>query len=154
MTCSLNRLAGAAMLWLAAAAAPCHADSLASSALSAGSASVGSVSDSISGSSNSSSRNDRVAEGDYRIVEVAAAGRPGGLRLTLQPADPRPGAEDFVLDLPARTGGTWALAQGDLITARHRPYGLEFARADTREAFFLALADDWFRELAPKAVPL
>src|SRR6185436_15892890 len=64
------------------AALPCHADSFASSASSAGSASVGSLSDSLKGSSGSSKTT--VAEGDYRIVEVAAADRPNTLRVKMQ----------------------------------------------------------------------
>ena len=50
---------------------PCHADSFTSSASSAGSASSGSLSDSVSSPSGSSKAH--VAEGDYRIVDVAAA---------------------------------------------------------------------------------
>jgi hypothetical protein len=155
MTFPLIRLAGTLLLCLAATA-PCRAEGSASSASSAGSASVGSLSDSVRGSSNSSSRDDRVAEGDYRIVEVAElAGRPGQLRLTLQAAAANAGDEPaFFLDLPKRATEQPGLARGDVISARHRPYGLEFARADTRQAFFLALADDWFRELDPRAVSL
>jgi hypothetical protein len=41
-----------------------------------------------------------------------------------------------------------------VVTARHRPYGVEFARADTREPFFLLLADDWRHELDPHALTL
>lgn len=131
-------------------ALPAHADSAVSSASSAGSASSGSVSDSLRGSSRSSNRDDKVAEGDYRIVDVAAApGKPGMLRLTLQ-AD---GAE-FQLDLPQRTGERSRLVAGDLVHARHRPYGIEFARVDSREPFFLVLADDWYGELASRPVSL
>lgn len=154
MTFPLIRLAGTLLLCLAATA-PCRAEGSASSASSAGSASVGSLSDSIQGSSNSSSRNDRVAEGDYRIVEVAElADRPGMLRLTLQAAADAAGQPAFFLYLPKRAAEQPRLARGDVISARHRPYGLEFARADTRQAFFLALADDWFRELDPRPVAL
>ncbi|MBA2723925.1 MAG: hypothetical protein H0W48_02120 [Methylibium sp.] len=136
-----------------ATATPAQADSFASSASSAGSASSGSVSDSIEGSSDSSSDDKEVAEGDYRIIEVTElAERPGMMRLKLQAADDA--AREFFLSLPQQTLAQRGLAQGHVVSARHRPYGLEFARADTREAFFLVLADDWHRELESHAVTL
>ena len=138
-----------------ATAAPCLADSLASSASSAGSASSGSISDSIDRSSDSSKRDKQVAEGDYRIVEVAAvADRPGMLRLKMQPTAPHGEAGGFSLDLPQPTFDQQGLAPGAIVSARHRAYGLEFARADTHEPFFLVLADDWQRELESHAVTL
>lgn len=123
------------------------AESLASSASSAGSASSGSVSDSIKGSSNSSGTPAKVAAGDYRIEAVTADDRPGLVRLALQ-AVARDGAESaFVLVLPHATVAQQGLARGDTVSARARPYGLEFARADAQTAFFLVLADDWQREI-------
>lgn len=148
----LTPLRAAVALTLCGALLPlaAQADSAVSSASSAGSASSGSVSDSLRGSSRSSTRDDKVAEGDYRIVAVAAApGKPGMLRLTLQ-AD----AAEFQLDLPQRTGERSRLQAGDTVQARHRPYGIEFARADNREPFFLVLADDWYGELASRPVAL
>lgn len=137
-----------------AAATSSQAGSFTSSASSAGSASVGSLSDSIRGSSNSS-RTTQVAEGDYRIIDVAeAADRPGLLRLTLQLATAAGQDGEFFLDLPEPTFARQGLARGDIVSAQRRPYGLAFARADTREAFFLVLADDWFRELDPRPVTL
>ena len=47
-----------------------------------------------------------------------------------------------------------ALAVGATVTARHRPYGLEFSEGATPKPFFLALADDWFAELQSRPVPL
>lgn len=144
--------AGALLLALASTA--CLAESLgfaASSASSAGSASVGSLSDSFRGSSNSSSRKNDVAEGDYRLIEVAQApDRPQLLRLTLQQGDAAP----VTLDVPPAALAQRALAAGDAVRATHRPYGVEFAYADTRTAFFLALDDDWKRELGPHALTL
>lgn len=154
MALAPTRLACLAFL-LAAAAAPCSAESFASSASSAGSASSGSVSDSFGESSDSSSPDRKVAEGDYRVTAVAQLdGRPGMLRLTLAPTEPRAGAGEFVLMLPQQALGAQGLAAGDVVSARHRAYGLEFARATTREAFFLVLADDWHRELDPRPVTL
>ena len=152
-----KRLACLALLWTAMAT-PCLAESLASSAASAGSVSLGSASDSLSGSSNSSAQNKPVAQGDYRVVDVAAiADRPGMLRLQMQ-ATMKPGADGRLwLTLPRQALAQRPLLAGDLVHARHRPYGVEFARTDAanaRVAFFLVLADDWHRELDPRAVTL
>ena len=40
------------------------------------------------------------------------------------------------------------------MTARSRPYGTEFAYGPAHQAFFLVLADDWYRELQANAVQL
>lgn len=144
-----------ALLCLAAITTATRADSFASSASSAGSASSGSVSDSLQGSSNSSSRDKEVAEGDYRVIEVTElVERPGVLRLTLQAARPSHDARAFFLDVPRQTLVQHGVGAGDVVSAQHRPYGLEFARAQTRVAFFLVLRDDWQRELPPHAVAL
>lgn len=76
-----------------------QAESIASSASSAGSASSGSVSDSLAGSSNSSNGNGKkVADGEYRIIQIAATPeRAGRTRVTLQADDPQ---QRVVLDLP------------------------------------------------------
>jgi hypothetical protein len=134
-----------------------RAESFASSASSAGSASSGSLSDSVQGSSNSSAGNDRVAEGEYRVIEVAdVADRPRHQRLRLEALrrDGDAALAWFTLDLPRETVAAHALSAGHVVAARHRPYGLEFAHARTREAFFLALADDWQRGLAPRPIGL
>jgi hypothetical protein len=151
MTFSVSQLACALLLAGVFVALPCRADSFASSASSASSASVGSLSDSIRDSSKSST--DKVAEGDYRVMDVAAAERPDTLRLKMQHAD-RTGGEGAViyLDVPRQALGHRAPAPGDVVGVRLRPYGYEFAWADTREAFFLALAADWRRELDARPV--
>ncbi len=155
-----TRTPSAALLALVAvlgalAAAPVLAASSASSASSEGSsASVGSSSTSIEKSSNSSSKGDKVAEGDYKVIQVAgAAGDPGRVRLTLQAAD---GSGDgFVLILPRETAEqARAAVAGAVITARVQDYGLQFAMAGEREAFFLVLRDDWHRELQTRPVTL
>ncbi len=132
---------------------PAHADSFTSSASSAGSASSGSVSDSISGSSKSSSGDDKkVAAGQYRVIEVAEApGKPGAARLTLRAAGDGASGE-FFLVLPKATLAERALPAGALVQVSERPYGYEFAFADTRQAFFLALHDAWQRELGSHAI--
>jgi hypothetical protein len=154
MTVFSLRMATLAVVGLALAP-PTWADSFASSASSAGSASSGSVSDSLEGSSNSSSRDRDVAEGDYRVIEVAdVIDRPGMLRVTMQPARDESRGSEVLLVVPERTLAQRAVRRGEVVRASHRPYGLEFAHADTREAFFLVLRDDWQRELDPRLVAL
>ncbi|MFZ4875582.1 hypothetical protein ACL9RI_10885 [Janthinobacterium sp. Mn2066] len=143
------------LLGLAAALATAHlahADSIVSSASSAGSASSGSISDSLNGSSNSSRHDRRVANGPYRIIEIAALpGREGMTRLTLQAEAQQ---EPLTLDLPKATFDKQQLAQGDAVHAQNRDYGIEFSRNDNRVAFFLVLADDWYGELASRPVSM
>lgn len=135
------------------AALPSPAESSASSASSAGSASVGSLSDSLRSSSGSST--DKVAEGDYRIIDVAATERPDTLRLKMQHvANAIDDAAVIYLDVPRTALGDRAAAPGDIVGVRQRPYGYQFAWADTRVAFFLVLADDWRRELDTRPVQL
>jgi len=133
--------------------ASASADSLASSASGASSASSGSVSDSLSSSSNSSGGNQRkVADGHYRIIEIAATpGQAGRTRLTLQGEQAQ---QQVVLDLPQTTFAAQQLAQGDSMYAQNRVYGIEFGRADTRQPFYLVLADAWYGELASRPVSL
>ena len=130
---------------------PCGADSFASSASSAGSASIGSLSDSLKNSSGSSTH--KAAEGDYRIVDVAAAERPDTLRLKMEPvAHAGDDAAVIYLDVPQSALGDRSAATGEIVAVRQRPYGYEFAWGDTRVAFFLVLAAEWQRELEPRAV--
>jgi hypothetical protein len=140
-------------------AASAQAASSASSASSEGSsASVGSLSTSLEQSSKSSTGDTKQAAGPYRIVAVAAAAdRPGQLRLTLEPegpaADPAAGPRSgMVLILPAAAFEAGRLQAGERVLASARDYGLEFARADTREAFFLVVEDDWQRDLRTRPV--
>ena len=153
MNLSASRFACALLVSLVSIL-PSHAESFASSsASSASSASVGSLSDSIFGSSGSSTG--AVAEGDYRIIDVAAAERPDRLRLKMQPvARASDDAAVVYLDLPRAALGDRASPRGDVVGVRQRPYGYEFAWADTRVAFFLVLAADWHRELEPRPVQL
>ncbi len=154
-----NRLATMAAIF--ALAAPALAASTLSVSISDSvSTAVGSVSDSVRRSSESSTGKDRVAQGDYRIVEVvAAAERPGRVRLTLQPET---AAEDVLfLFVPQATVAQAALATGQRVTATHRDYGVEFSRLAEATAasapalpFFLVLDDSWYRELPSRLVTL
>ena len=131
------------------------ASSASSAGSSAGSASSGSLSDSIGGSSNASSPDkEKVAQGEYRVVDVAAApDRPGKIRLTLQGTEPT-ATPEFVLLVPEKALAARAITAGDHVVTHVRPYGFEFAHADTRQAFFLALKDDWQQDLGMRVVRL
>jgi type IV secretory pathway TrbL component len=138
----------------AALAAPAYADSVASSASSAGSASSGSISDSIGGSSNSSNRDKKVAAGEYRVIDVAQApAKANTTRLTLRPVAGG-AAQDFTLDVPNRALAARTVGAGELVQVKEREYGYEFAYADSKQAFFLALQDGWYRELGSRQVTI
>ena len=139
---------------VAAAGPAVAASSAASSASDSVATSVGSCSGSIQQSSASSSKTTGVAAGDYKLIETAqVAGRPGVMRLRLQPVDGRADG-GFDLLLPEAVVAQARLAVGATVSARERPYGLEFAQGEPREAFFLVLADAWYRELQTTAVVL
>ena len=145
---TFSRHAFAAIIVTTIAATSALAESSASTASSATSSAAGSLSNSLQGSSNSSSKNTTTAAGDYRIEAVtAAADRPGMVRLALQPVAPSDERQPLVLVLPQRTVAQEGLARGDTVSARTRPYGIEFARTETKQAFFLVVEDAWLREL-------
>ena len=136
----------------AACAMPVQAESFASSASSAGSASSASISDSLSASSDSSEGNDKVAAGEYRVIQVAQApNKPDTTRMTLR-ATAAGAVREFNLDVPNRALAQRPVAAGDAIKVSERVYGYEFAHADTRRAFFLALQDDWYDDLGSRKV--
>lgn len=151
-----STLTGLALL-CAATSPALAASSAASSASESSAASSGSVSESLTGSSGSSSKTTQVAQGDYRVVALAeVAERPGMVRVQLQAVNAVPaGAErEFQLLLPRQAALTGRLAEGGLVTASERPYGIEFASAATEQAFFLVLADGWQRELQTRVVAI
>ncbi|MBK6472601.1 MAG: hypothetical protein IPF94_18370 [Betaproteobacteria bacterium] len=156
---AISRLSALALL-LGAVALPAAASGSASSASSDGSsASVGSSSTSFETSSDSSSGERKVADGDYRIIEVAdAPARAGTVRLKLH-AVAGEGAtvaktNEFFLYMPQEAYDQSRLGRGSVITAKARAYGLEFAAGTAKKPFFLVLADEWFRELQTKVVRL
>jgi hypothetical protein len=143
---------GALMLALAATGTPAFAASFVMSSTSAtdgASASVGASSHSSNRSSDASSPRRPLAQGEYRVQQVAQVA-PGVQAVTLAATDGAP--TRITLRLADRVVADGALAVGQRIKAHDRPYGMELARADTRQAFFLLLDDDWAREL--KTVPL
>jgi hypothetical protein len=158
MTVSILRRALFLTTLAAACAAPARADSLASSASSAGSASSNSISDSIGGSSNSSTRDKRVAAGEYRVIDVAQApGKANTTRMTLRPAAGGAGhasTAEFTLDVPNRALAQRGVHTDDLVQVNERVYGYEFAYADSKQPFFLALQDEWYRELGSRQVTI
>ncbi|WP_310463726.1 hypothetical protein [Sphaerotilus sp.] len=148
---ALALLSGAATLPAQAAS------TAASSASDSASSAASSASNSIGKSSNSSSPGNDVADGDYRVIDMAdATDRPGVVRLTLQGVvgAATVGKPEFELYLPRATLEQAQLATGQQIRTRQRPYGIEFARADAQAPFFLALRDEWYRELASHPVTL
>jgi hypothetical protein len=149
-----------AALALLACAAPltCLAESSVTSVVSDSlSRSSGSVSDSITGSSHASSPDNRQVRGNYKVMDMAAVDqRPGMVQLRLQPVAEGATADDQIfLTLPRTAAADGHVANGAIVTALQRPYGIEFATApegQPRTAFFLALADDAMRDL--KMAPL
>lgn len=157
MTSPLLARALCAAAFACAFTLPAHAASTAaSSASSAGSASSGSVSDSIGASSNSSGGDDRVAAGQYRVIDIAQApAKPGTTRMTLRAvANGMGAAREFTLDVPNRALAARGVQAGEIVQVNERVYGYEFAHADTRQAFFLALQDAWYRELGSQKVAI
>jgi hypothetical protein len=140
-----------------AASLPALAASSASSASSEGSsASSGSVSDSFGSSSDSSKTEKKVAEGDYRVVQIAGADQAGKLRLVLEGVDgSATGRVELIV--PAATVQQAALVAGGTVNARERSYGWAFATGSLREArepFFLVVHDAQRREFATTKVAI
>ena len=154
-----TRLTRLALLLAVAAAAPAWAASSASSAVSDSiTTSVGSISNSIQKSSDSSSgKDEKTAEGDYKIIEVAAApARPGTVRLKLQPVAGKDAgkAGEFFLFMPQEAFEQSRLGPGHVVTAKPRPYGLQFTQTASQKVFFLVMDDEQYRELQTKVVSL
>jgi hypothetical protein len=127
-----------------------------SSASSAASDSVGSSSTSIQKSSDSSSTKNKVAQGEYTIIEMTAvAQQPDMLRLRLQATAQQ--TEEFFLLLPRQAVARAQLTAGDKVLAQQREYGLAFAAVTAQGAaspFFLVLDDAWYRELDSRPVAI
>lgn len=141
-------------LCLAGAAPAFAASSTASSASDSVTTSVGSISGSFQRSSASSSNND-VADGDYKVIEMAeVAQQPGMVRMKLQAVASAGDDGEFFLVLPREAVERGRVAVGGVVTARSRDYGYEFATQEERQPFFLVLADEWYKELQSRAVSL
>lgn len=128
----------------------------ASSASDSASSTASSTSDSLKKSSDGSSKTTTAMNaGDYEVTEVTrVAERPGTLRLRLQAVADRNADNDYFLYVPQQTVDQAQLAAGQVVAARPRPYGIEFARSDSGKSFFLVIDDDWARELPSHVVTL
>lgn len=119
------------------------------------STSIGSVSNSIQRSSESSS-GIATAQGPYEVTDVTVAeNNPDALRLTLHALET--GADDLYLTLPRQVAEQNLIAVGSVVEAQPREYGLAFAVRDTAgtaRTFFLVLEDAWYRELDNRRVTL
>jgi len=145
----------AAALILSTAAGAVQAASSAASEVSGSvSTSVGALSNSVGKSSDSSTKGTKVAAGDYRVTEVAQADAAGRVRVKLQSTQDTSAEGELILTLPQNAAERGQLAPGVVVTAKTRAYGLEFVAAAAQQTFFLALHDDWFRELDSRPVVL
>lgn len=119
------------------------------------STSIGSVSNSIQRSSESSS-GIATAQGPYEVTDVTVAeNKPDALRLKLQAL--QAGADDLYLTLPRQVAEQNQITVGSVVEALPRDYGLAFAVRDTTgtpRTFFLVLEDAWYRELDNRRVTL
>ena len=145
----------AALALLASLLPAAHAaSSAASSASDSVTTSVGSVSASFQRSSDSSTNN-KVADGEYKVIEMAEVpDEAGKVRMKLQAMAPTTGDKEFVLLLPQEAVERGHVRVGGVITARTRDYGYEFASLNDDKPFFLVLADEWFKELQSRPVAL
>lgn len=153
----LHSLAIAVALTCGLAANMAHADTTLSGSISDSiSTAVGSVSTSIKKSSQSSTKDDKTAAGDYKVVEMAALDhQPGMTRLKLQATADQAGSRDeFYLLLPQKAVDQGQVRQGSIVTAQARPFGVAFAAGEPRQPFFLVMEDHWYRELASRPVAL
>lgn len=130
------------------------ASSAASSASDSVTTSVGSISASFQRSSDSSTGN-KVADGEYKVIEMAAVpDEAGKVRMKLQAMGTTTGDKEFVLLLPQEAVERGHVRVGGVVTARTRDYGYEFASLHDDKPFFLVLADEWFKELQSRPVAL
>lgn len=130
--------AAAALLASTLTVQSASADTITSSASSLASKSVGSLSDSVSRSSNSSSGGGKVEAGAYQVTGVA---RLGDNRLQLQLSPSSGQAEGFALALPEAVVAEQGLRPGATLWVAERGYGLAFAAAAGQPPFFLAVED-------------
>jgi urate oxidase len=115
--------------------------------LASASTSVISLSDSVSGTVQSN-----IAEGDYRVVDIAmVAGQPDKMRLRLQ-AVAAANEPQLYLFVPKHDYDQAHLNNGQIVTASKRPYGMAFSIARADQPFAVVLENDWQKDLASHAV--
>jgi hypothetical protein len=146
------------VLFAAALALPVLASagsSTASLAAEGASSAAGSASNSLGTSSNSSSKGTGVANGDYKIIDVAIkADKPNMVAIKLQATDSKNTTPEFELVMPALAFEKSGLKTGEVVAASEQNYGVKFANAKTQAAFFLVMHDDIYRELTSNPVSL
>ncbi|MCK9684951.1 hypothetical protein [Scleromatobacter humisilvae] len=114
-----------------------------------------SISNSLTDSSHSSSPDNKQAQGDFQVIDVAeVAGQPGVVELHLMPVATNTKGAEMYLRLPRVAADQGHVDTGAIVTALQRPYGIEFAANQPRAAFFLALADDVVRDMKLTPVTL
>ena len=147
--------AAAVVALFAAASVPSLAGSIAASSA-AGGSSASSATSAASDSSANSARAVAQADGPYRVVDVTPVPeRPGTVRLKLHALAGGAAPEaTLMLHVPQQAVERGGVAAGVTVTASQRPYGVEFAHADTRRAFFLVLHEAFDRELRSNPVTL
>ena len=115
---------------------------------------VGSMSDSVEPSSKSSANVVHLADGGYKITDIAAVdGHPGKMRLALQ-ADGDSRDKDIYLYVPRDDYMRADLSVGQEIMATRQPYGVAFSLGDVKQPFVVVLADDWVSDLRSNALSL
>jgi len=141
------------VVFLAGLGTNAQASSTTSSAVSdSATSSASSASDSVTGSSTSSKKV-VTAQGDYTVVELAAApNKPGMVQVALQAADSPDQQSDFTLLLPRKTIDDNGLAVGQTISAKPQNFGLELSGGMHARVFYLILHDALRNEL--RSVPV
>jgi hypothetical protein len=137
---------------LAILATPAYAASSASSAASSASDSIGSISNSLSTSSNSSTGDRKLAQGEYRIVEIQTeANAAGDETARLRLAGPQ---GDVELRLPQTVAIRNALGVGRTVTVAERTWGYQFTLDGRSEPFYLAVHTPWLDAFRNQPVAL
>ncbi|MDR3409709.1 MAG: hypothetical protein P4L87_01995 [Formivibrio sp.] len=117
------------------------------------SGSIKTISEGISDSSKSSSAAVTVAEGDYKVIEVADAdGHPNQKRIALQSLNQ--GQQSIYLFMSKEDFKRVDLALGKVVTANPRLYGVAFTKFGGTETFAVVLDDSWLKELDPVPVTI
>lgn len=151
----ISKCAVSTAVLLGAVSLPALAESLVASSAAGGSSASSASSASVNKSSDSSTKNKTTAEGPYRIIDVAVVPeRPGTVRVKLQALADTTADGELFLYVPQQALDRSRLGAGQTVTARQRPYGMEFAVLETQKAFFLVVDDDWYRELPSNPVVL
>jgi len=88
-----------------------------------------------------------------RSAVAQAPAKAGTTRVTLRAVAGGP-ATEFWVDVPDRALAERRVDKGAVVQVNERVYGYEFAYGDTNKPFFLALQDEWYRELSSRKVTI